>query len=290
MKPFALLLSVCLLTACANPAGSAEPVWPENLKSQIGQTYELRWTQSTESSGGDSSGTSSSRDSLLERVIDVRPEALILEFDLPAGTSDIDRRRAWQYPARIELSPDNKMTLLNPEDLKRRNDDWLAWGNYDQRHCGLWIFTWTAQKIECDPESVLGALETFNIRRAVIREGAPYTDFGSLKPEPLRSGAENGLSTLQTSLALDPEIVREERIESAKIVAQITGQDEDSLAEELAGIKNNQISGAIEISYTLDNMGEPVSRDKTTMATITTSDGRVEKLKTIESVTRTLID
>jgi len=281
-----------LLCACNEGETIPDASWPESLKTQVGQVYEIRWTQSTETAGDTgSSGSSNSRNTLIEKVLRTGPNELVLEYDMPSGTSDIDRRRSWQFPARVRLTPDNKMTLLNADDLKVRNDDWLAWGNYNQSHCGKWLFTWTAQKIECDPNSVIGLLDTFNIRRANLKAGVPYVSFAGLDAVSLvQEPSGDDIMKLTAVLELDPEKLRKERAESNLIVAQIMGEKTPTLEEVLQRLQNEKIAGTIEITYTLDSMGEPIRRVQINQANIVNIDGLTETLKSTETVERRLIE
>ena len=281
-----------LLGACSATAHTGQASWPESLSDQVGKTYKIVWTQSTETGGNaGSSGTSNSRNTLIETVLNATPNELILEYDMPDGTSDIDRRRSWQFPARVRLTPDNKMTLLNAEDLKERNEDWLSWGNYDRRHCDMWLFTWTAQKIECDPNSVLEELEPLNIRRLDLKDGSAYASSMGFEPVILtEQSSDDGMINLIAQPTLDSEKVRENRAKSNIIVAQILGEKAPTLEAELLKLQKETISGTIKVSYTLDEDGEPIKRVQINEITIINSDGDTETSKSTETVERKLLD
>jgi len=292
-KIFSLFLPLAVfLYACSNSNTAADPSWPENLKKQVGQVYEIKWSQSTETAGdAGSSGSSRTRTTHIEKVLEVEPDGLVLEYDMPDGTSDIDRRRSWQLPARVRITPDGSMSLLNADELKVRNADWLAWGNYDQSHCGKWLFTWTAQKIECDPNSVIDALETYNIRRANLTAGRQYRTSTSLEAvELIQKPSIDGEKKLEASLELDPGKVREERVQSDLIVAQIMGAGAESEEDIRQNRQNEKISGTIKVTYTLDAEGYPIRRVKITEAVIINTDGVTETLKTTETVERKLLN
>jgi hypothetical protein len=95
-----------------------------------------------------------------------------LEFDLPRETSLEDRARDWQFPARVFASSNRPLQLLNRLELEARVRSWLKRGGLTEALCGRWVFTWTGFKIECDPNSVLEMLETYNLRLSDLRDGA----------------------------------------------------------------------------------------------------------------------
>ncbi len=285
-----LFLSL-LLFACTNAQSVSGVSWPDSIKEQIGQTYEIRWTQSTKTSRGvGSSGSSNSRLTHIERVIDAGSDEIILEFDMPLDTPEIDRRREWQLPARFQKTPDNEIALLNADELKARNDDWLAWGGLDQSHCGLWIFTWIQQKIEYDPHSVISLLDTIDIRHANLKEGMPYSTPLGLEPVILtQKPSEDGVSELMAVLDLDAEKVRKQRAEGDIVLAQIMGDEVPSIEAALEARKAEKISGSIEVIYTLNSQGSPVRRLRTTQMRVINVDGETESSKTTETVERELL-
>jgi hypothetical protein len=227
---------------------------------------------------------------LIERVIDVNDDGLVLEFDLPAETTDDERKRSWQFPARVRKAHDNSLTLLNTAELKSRNGDWLKLGNFDQSHCGLWIFTWVAQKIECNPNSILTELEGLDIRRVQLMDGTMYESVFGLSPVPLQSlSMDTGGVRLEAELEVDPEIVRLQRAESDIVVAQILGEEIPTLDEAVKSKEMEKISGTIRVTYELDENGQPVCRIRKTDVEVLFPDGSHEKIVTTDTVERELL-
>lgn len=282
------LLLTFVLFGCSKIGNNPDILWPKNLETQVGETYEIRWSKSTETvRDNGSKGSSQNRYILLESVLEVSPTELVLEYDMPAGTSDIDRRRAWQFPARVRLTPDNKMTLLNPDDLRDRNSAWLAWANYSQSDCGQWLFTWVAQVIECDPNSVIDVLKTYNIRRTNLEVGALYASPIGREPVALfRDPFDGDLKMLVATLELDTENVRQERAKFNLILAQMTGEEGPTLEEELQTLQKEKISGTLKVIYALDSRGDVIRRVQVTQMNIVDVDGITEASKSTEIVER----
>src|SRR5688500_6405172 len=94
---------------------------PPQSAPKVGEEYEIskRYETSEQTSDG-SSGSSSGRDVILERVIGVREGGLELEYDLPKDATAKDRARSWQFPARVFRRANGSMHLLNSPELESR--------------------------------------------------------------------------------------------------------------------------------------------------------------------------
>jgi hypothetical protein len=158
MLPLLVILSAVLLQA---PDAAAEP---HPFEDRVGDIYELRLESTSETTGDRSSSSSRSVNTLQERVVALRDDGVELEFDLPADATQEDRSRSWQFPARVLKSVGLPLQLLNGPELETRGRAWLAGAGLTEAACGRWVFTWTAIKIECDPQSVLQILEAFDLR------------------------------------------------------------------------------------------------------------------------------
>ena len=155
----------------------------------------------------------------------------------------------------------------------------------------MWLFTWTAQKIECDPNSVLEELEPLNIRRLDLKDGSAYASSMGFEPVILtEQSSDDGMINLIAQPTLDSEKVRENRAKSNIIVAQILGEKAPTLEAELLKLQKETISGTIKVSYTLDEDGEPIKRVQINEITIINSDGDTETSKSTETVERKLLD
>ena len=229
---------------------------------RIGDVYEIRSKTVTSSSGGNgSTGSSEDNSELVERVVGLQGDGVVLEFDLPSSTSAEDRARQWQLPAQVLKSPGRPFQLLNASELDARVHTWLTSARFTEAACGHWIFTWTAIKIECDPQSVLLALEPFDLRLADLREGAPYSEPGTLGNVPLHltNTASTG-ATFVAELQIDPEAVRRERAEADMAVAEMTGRAPVSLEAALQAHASETISGTIETTIETDPSGRVTRR------------------------------
>ncbi|MCI5045633.1 MAG: hypothetical protein MRY72_13130 [Aquisalinus sp.] len=258
---------------------------------KAGDVYEIRLERKSKTSGEGSSGSSSSKSSLIERVIEVNPDGLILEFDLPLDSSAEDRAREWQFPARVNRALDGSLSLANAAELESRNQDWLERGNIDPSNCGRWVFTWTAVKIECDPQSVLRILEPFDLRIDNLRAGAQYMEYGALAPQPLALAPNNNSNgkSFVVKLDVDPDTTRLERAESDIIVAEIMGDQPPSLDEALQARSAEKISGTITVTIDTDGSNRVARRVRIFEVETTKENGSVDQEVVTETVQRELV-
>lgn len=235
----------------------------------VGDRYEIIVSYETSQRSSDgSSGSSSGRKTFEERVIAVSDLGVELEFDLPAASTDEERDRVWQYPARVLQPSDGPMRLLNRPDLEVRLDRWLAAAGLPKAACGQWIFTWTAFRIECDPETVVDDIEAFDLRSADIREGAPYRHPGALGAGTLTRTSEGADgATYAVRLEVDADAVRKAHAESDVVVGEIM-QTPVTLESALIERSKETISGTVEVAFEVDAVGRPIRR--TVITTIDT--------------------
>lgn len=263
------LAAALLIHAGAAQAQAAEP------RDRVGDAFDIRLTITSESSTDDGSSSSTSRSGgqMTERVIAVHDTGVELEFDLPAEATDSDRAREWQWPARVLKSADGSLQLLNAAELEGRVDAWLTAGEIPREACGHWIFTWNAFKIECDPQSVIGALAAFDLRPGDLSDGAPYSEPGGLGPGVLRleSTTSEG-STFVAETPVDAAFVRRQRADADLVVADIMGEPK-TLEEALQARAAEQITGVITTSLTTDPEGRVIRRR--TVTNMTTAVGGV---------------
>jgi len=217
-------------------------------------------------------------------VIAVRGNGVELEFDLPEQTSAEDRARAWQFPVRVLRSHNSPLELLNAPELEARIAAWLQKGGIARAACGRWIFTWTAVKIECDPQSVLQMLEPFDLRPSELREGAMYRQAGALEPAPLQIGSSD--ETLIASMKADPDTIRRQRAEQDVIVAQIMGQTPLTLEAALEMRAAERISGTIVTTFETDGVGRIMRRKQVSDIETLDGNGSAEHSNTVVTVER----
>ena len=255
--------------------GDLPPLPPQD---RVGDAYEIRLMNTSETSSDDgSSGSSRSGGILVERVVAVRDDGVELEFDLPSDATAEDRARDWQWPARVLHAADGSLRLLNAPELETRIEAWLALGQFPREACGHWIFTWNAFKIECDPQSVIDTLKPYDLRLREIHDGASYTEHGGLRPTLLRlesSGPEGSVFVAET--VVDPDFVRRERAESDVVVAEIMGEPK-SLEEALQARAAEQVAGGIITTLSTAADGRVVRRTRVTSLVTTNTEGVVER-------------
>ncbi|RYE61941.1 MAG: hypothetical protein EOO82_00765 [Oxalobacteraceae bacterium] len=253
MKVLTALLGALLWTSLA----TAE----ESVQDRVGDIYEITLQIHTEHESGTSSGSSNSNFSMIETVIANRVEGVELEFNLPKDTSSEARARSWEYPMRVLKAPGQPFELLNDKELIERVDRWLDVADIPRSACGQWIFTWTAIKIECDPQAALNSLRGYDLRIADLSDGVMYNEPGTLGPVPLRlisSGAAG--ETFVAELKLDPVLVRRQQAEAEIAIAQMTGLPAPTIEEAMQTWAKAEISGTIKTTIDVDARGVVIRR------------------------------
>jgi hypothetical protein len=239
------LLSMLNLVVLQPPAAFAQSAGPAY---RAGEVFEVRVEQVSQTSGHMSS---SSRDigTLTERVIALRDGGSELEFDLPSGTSADDRARAWQYPVRVFRPAKGALQLLNTAEVEKRLRVWLD--DMDRSMCGRWVFTWTAEKIDCDPQSALNGLDRY-LSPADIRDGALHVEPGARGPSALYRQGGVDASILRGDMEIDAEAVRRQRADVDMAVRQLSGQTPITTEAALQAHTAERISGSLSVTFDLD--------------------------------------
>jgi len=272
------LMAATVLLSCAAPA-LAEP------KLRAGQTYELLSSYRTFAGGDDSSSsTSSGRTLTVERVLAIRDDGVELEYDLPDSAAG-QRAATWQLPARVFKPNDGPLRLLNRPELEVRLDAWLAAARLTRADCGRWYFTWNAFRVECEPESILNTIDDLTFRPDVVSAGTPYRDPAARTSAPLRRSQSLPVGqTFTAELELDPERVRQERIEADLVVAEITGEP---LARAAAVQKRSAevIGGSVQVTLDADASGAVRKRTRT-ITVKSTLDGVTRTETTVRTLER----
>jgi hypothetical protein len=265
-------------------AGHAEP---RPAGPQVGETYEItRNSETSDQSSDGSTSSSTGRDTLIERVIALREDGLELEYDLSSEITAEERAGNWQFPARVFRPFRGPMQLLNRSELEARVERWLQAAGWTRDVCGRWIFTWNAFRIECDPQTVIQALELMDPGPGDLRDGDLFQDPDARGPAPLRrTAAGPGGATFVVEMSIDPDAVRRHLVESDVVVAEITGQDLTRDAA-LRARSSEDISGTITITLDTDPAGRVWRRAKVTVVEIRGPDGRSESRTGRETVER----
>lgn len=273
------VLALAMLGTAAGPALAQAAA--------VGQTYDLVQRYETAEQGdGGSSGSSSGQDTLVERVVAVRPDGVELVFDLPERTPPQQRAQSWQFPVRVFRPAQGPMVLLNPDELAARVNDWLQAARLERSACGRWVFTWTAMRIECDPASVLSTLRALDWRATTLAKGAAFTMDGARGEGPLaRVHAAGAVASYRITLPVDPEAIRRERADADVVVGEITRQPV-TLAAALQQRAAEKIAGTLDITLEADAQGQLARRTVVTTLEIVDADGRRERQKRTNTLER----
>ncbi|MCA1199106.1 hypothetical protein K9B35_14100 [Sphingomonas sp. R647] len=250
---------------------------------QAGDVYELTQSyQTTETSSDGSKGSSSGRTGLVERVVSLRDGGVELEYDLPSEATPEDRAREWLLPALVFKAADGSRQLLNTAQLEARLEGWLKVAKWDRSVCGRWIFTWTAFRIECDPQAILARIAELDPAAQIVTEGATYSD-----PRAAPDGriVQTGKAGFSVTVRIDPDKVRHERAETDVVVGEISGKPV-SLEAALRERAGEQVTGSITVTWETDATGVARKRVKTTRTEIRREDGVTEKRTGTETVER----
>jgi hypothetical protein len=278
------MLAALLLLASAAHAGTPLPA------PQIGDTYEITLTRDSAQQGSHgSSGSTHDKDMIIERITGLRRDGLELQYDLPNTATAEERARDWQFPAEIFKPFGGPAQLLNGSELDARIDSWLKAASLSRGACGHWIFTWNAFRIECDPQSVLKTVQSYDLRSVDLHEGAAYQDSEASSPGKLarKAGGIDG-ETFAAEMPVDSDTVRRARAESDFVVGEIMKKPvslEAALHERAAEI----VSGTISVVFDTDPDGNVRRRTKVTKLDIKRPDGRTETQSVTETLERRLI-
>jgi hypothetical protein len=256
--------------------------------SDVGREVEIRksYTASSKDSDGSSAGSSSGSDGLLERVAAIRDGGRELIYDLPKSATKEDRARYWQFPVRVFQPYRGPTILLNQTDLEERLAKWLRSAGWDRSVCGRWVFTWTAIRIECDPQSVLETINSFDLRIDELRDGARYADSAAIEPGLLvRKTTDQDEVTFGVELSVNPEVIRRERAEADVVVGEITRQPV-SLEQALRSRQKETISGTVIVTLEANKAGQIRRRVRTILLKTTKADNSTETETRTEAVER----
>lgn len=224
---------------------------------RAGDRFEIvRTVETSQRTGEDSSGSSYGRDTLIERVVAVRSDGVELEYDLPADATPDVRAAQWQFPVRLLKPAGGPPQLLNRAALEQRSQAWLRAAGLDADACGHWAFTWTAMRIDCDPQSALDIVAGFDPGTDDPREGLLFTLPGALQAAPLmRSASSAAGETFTVALAIDPQAVRRQEAETKVVLGEIT-QRPVTLESALQAQADLEVSGSIEVTFDTDRAGD----------------------------------
>ena len=276
---------VAALLLPAIVAGAGSPA----LAPQVGDTYELTLTRDSEQQGSDrSSGSSHDKDTIIERVIGLRSDGLELEYDLPNAATAEERASNWQFPARVFKPFGGPAQLLNGPELESRVEGWLKAAGWSRTVCGHFIFTWNAFRIECDPQSVIKTVQSFDLRSADVREGAPYQETEARGSGKLaRKDVKPDGAIFAVEMPVDPDAVRRARAESDVAVGEFMNKPV-SLDAALLERAGEIVSGTVSVAFETDQAGNVRRRTKVTKLDFKKPNGRSETQTVTETLERRL--
>lgn len=220
------------------------------------ERYLLLLKRHSEDQDGDRGrGSSDDNDGIVVRYLGSSDGGQDLEYDLPDEATSRDREAAWQFPAKIRVSSDGSMILLNMADLERRRDRFLKKAGWSKQICGRWIFTWNAFKIECDPLSAFGIVEAFQAQPKLLADGAPFAMKGAVGAALMRCApATGGGQKCTVALLLDADATRRELAEADVVIGDLTGKP-ISVAAAAKKRAETQIRGTVEVTFEADAAG-----------------------------------
>jgi hypothetical protein len=285
-----MLLMAASIGLASSLSADQPPPGPSSTAPQprTGDRFTLaRRFETKEEKQGESSGSSMDRDVLIERVVEVRGDGLVIDYDLPEGAKAEERARQWEFPARIFEPNVGPPRLLDPAGMSRRVDAWLKRSKLKRSACGRWGFTWTAFKVECDPQSVLKIITVFRLSRGTVHAGDRYQDAHAIAPTVLTQTSTDQDGTLYTAqMELNPDLVRQERAESEVVVGEIL-QEPITLKQALKNQADMAITGTITTLFETDPNGVVVRRTTLTKMKIKDAHGAIETLNSTEVLERT---
>jgi hypothetical protein len=263
---------------------------PAQFTYHAGEVFEIsRDVEATDKATDGSNGSSTDRDMLTERVVGASQAGLELEYDLPKGVSAEDRARQWQFPARVLRPPSGPLQLLNRPELAARAAAWLKAEGLTEAACGHWYFTWHAFQIECDPRSVVEAIEGFDLGPDNLAAGSLYRDPHALAPAPLRTKAAPPESTvLYGEMAIDPDAVRRARAQDDAATAEIMRKPV-TFETALRASSGEDISGTVTVTFEVDAGGHARRQTKVITMNIKGPNGRLETRIVTQTLERRMI-
>lgn len=256
----------------------------------VGDVYEIiRDVKTSEDNGKGSSGSSTDSDVIIERVIQVHPDGLELEYSLPEEPSAEERASDWRFPLRVNKPLSGAPQLVNQTELNNRIDGWLTKAGLSRTACGHWVFTWTALKIECDAQSALQMIQAFDLRINGLHDGAFYQDPDASAPIALKqnSSASGGASFIG-EVPVDPDRVRKAQAESDVVLAEIMKKPL-TLDDALRARSNENVSGSVSITIDVSSTGSILGRTKVIKLKTSELNGAIAQRITTEIVKRRMI-
>lgn len=228
-----------------------------------------RYEYSSENIDGGGSGSGSGNTALSERILETRGDGIVIEYSIPGDFDKVRGNAMWMYPARVLVAADGTKTLLNADELKARNTEWLESAGWPVEVCGEWTFTWTAVQILCDPQEVIKEIEANDMRPGTLVAGEAITVSGYDAEFVLQEGGtDQGDAVLTATSEIDNDYARRKIAETRVIVGKITGE-EISFEQALAEAASITTAGEVQVTLILGKNGLVQRREASSEVTVT---------------------
>lgn len=181
------------------------------------------------------------------------------------------------------------LKLLNTDELESRLEKWLEAAKWTREICGRTIFTWNAFTIDCDPQSIIEVIESYDIGRGNLEDGAVYRDpLAATSVLLKRTDSGRGGATFTAEMPIDAEKIRDGRARSDVAVAQVFNRDL-TLEDARKAHAGDVITGTVTVRFETDASGEVMRRIREINQQIQSLGGKTETLSTTEKTIRKAI-
>ena len=209
----------------------------------------------------------------------------MLQYDLPRDEEGKASSSFWYFPARVMEKPDGSLELIDKLLVEARIDLWLETHKISEKACGMWSHGGGFPfKVDCDPQSILGQIEAFDLRIPDLMAGADYSHALGEAPGTLKAlpAARSGY---YVTFTVDQDKARAEEAANALILAQMLGED---LTRQQAEEDAEKIGfrGSIVIEFDLDAAGTVIRKTERTEIMVTRPDEEAETTTSLTTVTR----
>ncbi len=252
--------------------------------------YESTWLQleyerSSRHSDGQLGSSSNGRQALIETIIEETPSGVVLQYELPRDKEGKPSSGFWYFPARLLERPDGSLELLDKQVVEDRIDQWLEKPRIPREACGMWSHGGGFPfQVDCDPYSILGQIESFDLRIPDLMAGSEYSHPQSSAPGKLKALPETRPGYF-VNVTVDPAKLRAAEVEKALILAQMLGKD---LARQQAEEDAAKIGfqGSISIEFDLDQTGTVIRKTERSEIIVTRPGEDAETTTMLTTVTR----
>ncbi|WP_394694709.1 hypothetical protein [Hyphobacterium sp.] len=257
------------------------------VRPEIGSQFLVVMETETRGTADGSRSSSSSRQTLTERIIERSQDGILVEYDFHSDATDEERARVWQLPVHVFIDSAGTVSIQNLSELESRVDPWLEHWDFDRSMCGRWLFTWTAFQIDCDPESAVGYVQPLIVHQYQLFDGSLVAEHGTLEPAHLDSRQrDSGGLSYTAQFDIDPDVIRRERAMADVIIAEIYGRPPLDIEDSMEERRDEQISGQLSLTIETDTLGDILRIERLSETEIRLPDGANENQWRSQVVTR----